>query len=53
MHMFWAGSGRVLGLGVSGRVKAYSVLFLVGNGGMGYGDDYWGFYKDYYTDNEP
>ena len=25
-----------------------SVWFLVGNGGMDYGDYYWGLYRDYY-----
>ena len=31
-----------------------SVWFLVGHGGMGYGDYYyWGFYRDYYGDPFP
>ena len=28
----------------------YTVWFLVGNGGMDYGDYYCGLYRDYYTD---
>ena len=30
-----------------------SVWFLVGNGGMDYGDYYWGEYRDYYRDPFP
>ena len=30
-----------------------TVWFLVGNGGMGYGDYYWGLYRDYYRDQFP
>ena len=30
-----------------------SVLFLVGNGGMDYGDYSWGLYRDYYRDPFP
>ena len=30
-----------------------SVWFLVGNGGMGYGDYIWGLYRDYYRDPFP
>ena len=30
-----------------------TVWFLVGNGGMDYGDYYWGFYRDYYRDPFP
>ena len=26
-----------------------TVWFLVGNGGMGYGDHYWGLYRGYYS----
>ena len=29
------------------------VWFLVGNGGMDYGDDYWGLYRDYDQDPFP
>ena len=25
----------------------------IGNGGMGYGGDYWGLYRDYYRDPFP
>ena len=28
----------------------FTSWFLVGNGGRGYGDDYWGLYRDYYRD---
>ena len=34
----------------SREVERSSVWFLVGNGGMDYGDYYWGFYRDYYRD---
>ena len=30
-----------------------TVWFLVGNGGMDYGDYYWGFYRDYFWDPFP
>ena len=30
-----------------------SVWFLVGNGGMDYGDYYWGLYRGYYRDPFP
>ena len=30
-----------------------SVWFLVGNGGMDYGDCYWGLYRGYYRDPFP
>ena len=30
-----------------------AVWFLVGNGGMDYGDVYWGLYRDYYRDPFP
>ena len=33
--------------------KRISVWFLVGNGGMGYGDSYWGLSKNYYRDPFP
>ena len=37
--------------------RAYSAelsfWFLVGNGGMDYGDYYWGLYRDYYRDPFP
>ena len=29
------------------------VWFLVGNGGMDYGDNYWGLYRGYYRDPFP
>ena len=32
---------------------AKAVWFLVGNGGMDYGDDYWESYGDYYRDPFP
>ena len=30
------------------KASASSVWFLVGNGGMHHGDDYWGLYRGYY-----
>ena len=32
---------------------AKAVWFLVGNGGMGYGDYYWGLYRRYHRDPFP
>ena len=37
-------------LGWTRIAAARTVRFLVGNGGMDYGDDYWGLYRDYYRD---
>ena len=38
--------GSIRGL----RVSIVPVWFLVGNGGMDYGDYHWGLYRDYYRD---
>ena len=35
------------------RVLSMTVWFLVGNGGMDYGDHYWGLCRDYYRDPFP
>ena len=35
------------------RLRNYPVWFLVRNRGMGYGDYYWGLYRDYYRDPFP
>ena len=34
-------------------LRFYTVWFLVGNGGMGYGDYYWGLDRGYYRDPFP
>ena len=54
---------QVLGLGgldlkvLNDRLRIYSlgytVWFLVGNGGMDYGDYSWGLYRDWYRDPFP
>ena len=35
------------------RRRTITVWFLLGTGGMGYGDYYWGLYWDYYRDPFP
>ena len=34
-------------------MSGFSAWFLVGNGGIDYGDYYWGLYRDYYKNPFP
>ena len=47
------GAGRETTLIAPAVHACPTVWFLVGNGGMCYGDYYWGTYRDYYRDPSP